>query len=387
MMQVPEGMFDRLRDMVGHIVIPPLLSRAPGRVEVLGNHTDYNGGIVLAATIDKYVWSLGIPAEDPTICSADYNESVSFSTEDLSPTGLRRWYDYAEGVYWALLRRKHQPKGIAVVIHGDVPIGAGLSSSAAFEVSLTNLVTRISGLDLKPKDCAMVAFEAERLYCGVACGVMDQFTSQLGRPDSSLAIFCSTLETRDIPLSSDVRLVITDSMISRSAGDALNQRMAECQAALKTLRQAGWQISSLSDVTSDQLGLADSVLEGKLAKRVRHVVTENERVLLGMKALQEGRVREFGKMMYESHISSRDLFDVSHPRLDLLVEIARRQRGVIGSRMTGAGFGGAVLSLVENKRVPQFIKHMTAEYAKETGQTPKIMACNVPGGVRVEPVP
>ncbi len=387
MMHVPEGMLDRLRDMAGRIATPPLLSRAPGRVEVLGNHTDYNGGIVLAATIDKFVWSLGIPAEVPTIASADYNELASFSTEGLTPTGMHRWYDYAKGVYWALLRRKHQPMGIAAVVHGDVPIGAGLSSSAAFEVSLTNLVTRISELDLKPKDSAMVAFEAERLYCGVACGVMDQFTSQLGKPDSLLAIFCSTLETRDIPLSGDVSLVITDSMISRSAGDALNQRMAECQAALKTLRQAGWQISSLSDVTSDRLKSADSVLEDKLAKRVRHVVTENERVLLGMKALQEGRVRDFGKMMYESHNSSRDLYGVSHPRLDLLVDIAKRQKGVIGSRMTGAGLGGAVLSLVENKQVSQFIKHMTAEYGKETGQIPKIMTCKVPGGVTVEPVP
>jgi len=387
MIHVPEGMLDRLRDMVGGIATRPLLSRAPGRVEVLGNHTDYNGGIVLAATIDRFVWSLGIPAADPTICSADYQDLVSFSTESLSPTGMHRWYDYAKGVYWALLRRKQQPKGVAAVIHGNVPIGAGLSSSAAFEVSLTNLVAEISQLDLKPKDSAMAAFEAERLYCGVACGVMDQFTSQLGKPHSSLAIFCSTLETRDIPLSSDVSLVITDSMISRSAGDALNQRMIECQTALKTLRQAGWQISSLSDVTSDRLKLVDSMLDDKLAKRVRHVVTENERVLLGIKALQEGRVRDFGMIMYESHNSSRNLYDVSHPRLDLLVDIAKRQDGVIGSRMTGAGLGGAVLSLVENKQVSQFVKHVTAEYARETGQVPNAMACKVPGGVTVDPVP
>jgi galactokinase len=360
------------------------ISCAPGRVEVLGNHTDYNGGLVLSATIDKYVWTVACASDDVTVNSIDYGQSMSFSPKSLLPSGSRHWHDYVKGVYWALEKRRLEAVGIDAAIHGDVPQGAGLSSSAALEVSVANAVVNLSRLRISPKETALVAFDAERLYCGVSCGIMDQFTSQLGKPDSLLAIFCSTNITEDIQFDADVSLVITDSMVSRAAGDALNQRMSECQSALRTLRDSGWSISNLSEIHPEQLTDSDRLLEDRLAKRVRHVVLENQRVSSGIQALRDRRMKDFGQIMYQSHKSSRDLYEVSHPRLDFLVETARRLKGVLGSRMTGAGFGGAVISVVTTKYVEPFTRSITTAYEKETGVVPIVLPCRIPGGVRTE---
>jgi len=384
MISVPDSMKAYLERLSNGGQVQTIISRAPGRIEVLGNHTDYNGGMVLSATIDRYVWSLGSAADDVDIHSIDYDQSVSFSPKGLVPSGSRRWHDYVRGVYWALEKRGHAVAGANGVIHGDVPQGAGLSSSAALEVSVANLVVELSHLGIPPKEVALAAFDAERLYCRVSCGIMDQFTAQLGKPDSLLAIHCSTYVTEDVPLGADASFVITNSMVSRSAGDALNQRMSECQSALRTLKEAGWKISNLSEVQPEQLKDADLLLEDRLARRVHHVVLENNRVSLGVAALKEGRIKDFGQMMYQSHASSRDLYEVSHPRLDLLVEIAHKKRGVFGSRMTGAGLGGAVLSLVANKYVSSFMRSMSSAYEKETGVVPSVLACSIPGGVMTE---
>lgn len=381
MIPIPDCMKPHLERLSNGGKVKTVASRAPGRVEVLGNHTDYNGGMVLSATLDRYVWSLARASDEASIYSIDYNQSVSFSPRGQAPSGSRKWHDYVKGVYWALEKRRHQAVGVDAVVHGDVPQGAGLSSSAALEVSVANLVVSLSCLRISPKDIALVAFDAERLYCGVSCGIMDQFTAQLGKPDSLLAIFCSTYVTEDIPINTDVNLVITDSMVSRAAGDALNQRMSECQSALRTLKDAGWRISNLSEIRPEQLVGLDTLLEERLAKRVRHVVMENQRVSLGMRALKEGRIKDFGQIMSESHNSSRDLYEVSHPRLDLLVEIARKTKGVLGSRMTGAGFGGAVLSLVSTKYVDPFMRSISSAYEKETGVVPNVLSCRIAGGV------
>jgi galactokinase len=384
MMPIPDLMKAYLERISDGRKVRTVISCAPGRVEVLGNHTDYNGGMVLAATIDRYVWSMGRASDDVKVYSIDYDESTTFSPKGLNPSGSRRWYDYVKGVYWALKNRGYEINGIDAVIHGNVPQGAGLSSSAALEVSVANAVVNLSRLMVPPKETALAAFDAERLYCGVSCGIMDQFTAQLGKPDSLLAIFCSTYVTEDVPVNTDTSLVITDSMVPRAAGDALNQRMAECQAALRVLRDDGWSISSLSEIRPDQLKDLDRLLEDKLARRVRHVVLENQRVSLGMLALKEGRIKDFGRMMYQSHSSSRNLYEVSHPRLDFLVDTTRKMKGVFGSRMTGAGFGGSVISLVARKQVDSFMRSISSTYEKETGVVPNVLSCRIPGGVRTE---
>ncbi len=382
--QIPEGMIDQLDSVTRGKGPPPVIARAPGRVEVLGNHIDYNGGFVLAATIERYVWSLGVPSEEVDLRSMNFRESIAFHPNVLKPTGMQNWGDFAQGIYWAFSRRQHKVRAVTAITFGDVPISSGLGSSAAFEVSLANLVAHISRLEVNPKALAMLAFEAERLYCGVACGLMDQFTSQLSKPGNLLAIHCASLRIGNIPLSPDVELVVTDTMVSRPANDALNERRTECQSALAQLTKAGWDSKNLSEIIPDQLGAVDAVLGETLARRVRHVVMENSRVQRGMDILREGRLEDFGQLMYESHASSRDLDEVSHPQLDLLVELAKQQKGVLGSRLTGAGFGGSIISLVKTKHVDEFILSLTKDYEGTTGQTPNMIAGRPPGGVIVQ---
>ncbi|MFW9803913.1 MAG: galactokinase [Candidatus Thorarchaeota archaeon] len=360
------------------------IARAPGRVEVLGNHTDYNSGLVMAATIDRFVWAAGIASEEVEIYSLDFDEGTSFSPKGLRPNNEIQWDSYARGVYWAFERRKHAVKGLTGIIHGNIPIGAGLSSSAALEVALVNEIAAASGLTLNPRAAAMIAFEAERLFCGISCGVMDQFTSQLGQQDSVLAIKCGNLRTKSIQMNSNLKMVITDSKVSRPAGDVLNERRAECLSALKQLNESGMNLQSLSDIGPDQLYAIDDILEDRLARRVRHVVSENARVREGIDALEKADLRRFGVLLYESHASSKELYEVSHPKLDLLVDIARTCKGVYGSRMTGAGLGGATLSLVAHEYVQGFKEEISEAYESQTNETPDVYVSEIPGGVVVE---
>jgi galactokinase len=359
-------------------------ARAPGRVEVLGNHTDYNSGLVMAATIDRFVWAIGTSSDEAEVYSLDYDESVSFSPKGLRADDSLNWDSYVKGVYWAFERRRHAAKGLTGIIHGDIPIGAGLSSSAALEVAMSNLIVAVSGLKLNPKALAMIAFEAERIYCGVSCGIMDQFTSQLGEPNSVLAIKCGNLQTKSIQMSPKLKMVITDSRVSRSAGDVLNERRAECLSALNQLNESGMNLQSLSEITIDQLDGVDDTLEERFARRVRHVVSENARVRQGIEALENADLRRFGVLLYESHDSSKEMYEVSHPSLDLLVDIARTHKGVYGSRLTGAGLGGATLSLVADEYVDVFKKEISEAYESQTGETADVYVSDIPGGVVVD---
>ncbi|MFW9845293.1 MAG: galactokinase [Candidatus Thorarchaeota archaeon] len=360
------------------------LARAPGRVEVLGNHTDYNSGLVMAATINRFVWSAGFSSDDVDIKSLDFDECTQFSPRGLRSNDDLQWDSYVRGVFWALERRRHAVNGLTGIIHGDVPVGAGLSSSAALEVALVNLITTASGIILNPKAAAMIAFEAERLYCGVSCGVMDQFTSQLGEPNSVLAIKCFNLQTKSVRLSPKAKVVIVDSKVTRASGDVLNERRIECLSALKQLNESGMDLRNLSEITRDQIDNVDEVLDEVLAKRVRHVVFENSRVREGIDALEQQDLRRFGVLLYESHQSSRDLYEVSHPKLDALVEIARSHKGVYGSRLTGAGLGGATLSLVAEEYADMFSKEVSEAYEAQMGEKPDVYVADIPGGVVTE---
>jgi galactokinase len=338
----------------------------------------------MAATIDRFVWAVGTASDEAEVYSLDYDENISFSPRGLRADNSPNWDSYVKGVYWAFERRRHEVKGLTGIIHGDIPIGAGLSSSAALEVAMANLIVAISGLKLNPKALAMIAFEGERLYCGVSCGIMDQFTSQLGEPNSVLAIKCGSLQTKTIQMSPKIKMVITDSMVSRSAGDVLNERRAECLSALNQLNESGMNLQSLSEITQNQLDEVDDTLEERLARRVRHVVNENARVRQGIDALEKADFRRFGVLLYESHESSKELYEVSHSSLDLLVDIARTHEGVYGSRLTGAGLGGATLSLVADEYVEGFKKEISEAYESQTGETPDVYVSGIPGGVVVD---
>ncbi|TFG13566.1 galactokinase [Candidatus Thorarchaeota archaeon] len=385
-MEIPAGMDDALSSLRTTTKGDRILSRAPGRVEVLGNHTDYNGGMVLAATIDNFVWSLGVPSNDVRLYSMDYDQSIVFNKTDIQRMNSLSWETYARGIYWAMRRRKRNVKGVTAVIYGNVPQESGLSSSAALEVSLVNLILEASGLKIPQKAKAMLAYEAERLFCGVSCGIMDQFTSQLGKPNTLLSINCGNMVTRDVDFSPNLRLVTIDSKVSRPAKAALNERRKECQVALKQLRAAGWDIGKISDINPAYLDQISDTLEPLLEKRVRHVVNENIRVKEGITALRSDDYKRFGQLMYESHQSSKNLYEVSHPRLDLLVEIASEKKGVIGSRLTGAGLGGSVLVIVDEQKAAMVADDILQDYQKESGIESKARISSIPGGVLVERV-
>jgi galactokinase len=384
-MMLPEVLQEEARAFLGDARDEALVARAPGRVEILGNHTDYNGGSVLAGTIMYFVWTIGVPSysDRVDILSTRFEEVTSFHPGSLAPTNTNQWSDYVQGIYWAIQRRRHTPVPIRAVVHGNIPLGAGLSSSAALEVSMVNLVLELSGISLPAKAKAMLAFEAERLYCSVACGIMDQFTSQLCKSESLLAIQCASMQTQDIPFPEDLSLLIVDTGVSRAAADALNQRRTECRTALSQLQDKGWDKRNLSQIAPRELSDVESVLDGVLLKRVRHIVMENERVRRGIRALEQGDLETLGNLLYESHESSRNLYDVSHPNLDLLVEILKHQKGVIGSRLTGAGFGGSVLAVVEREHVSDVKKHVSEKYLRESGIEPQIVESTIPGGVIV----
>jgi galactokinase len=215
---------------------------------------------------------------------------------------------------------------------------------------------------------------------------MDQFTSQLGKANSLLNIDCSNLITTYVPIHPELKLLVVDSMIKRSASDALNKRRVECQKATDFLNEAGLRIKHLSEISRTQLDDACDYLDDILSRRLQHIVNENSRVREAVNYLENGAIKKFGELMFESHESSRDLYEVSHPRLDLLVEISRRQKGVIGSRMTGAGFGGAVLCLTNAGLAESIGKNISSEYEKETGDRPNTILCDIPDGASTQEV-
>lgn len=363
-----------------------VVSRAPGRIEILGNHTDYNGGLVLTSTIDQFVWTMGIPSAETTLRSVDYDETVTFNPNNLDGLTEQHWSNFARGVYWAFQRRHHSVLGLTGVIHGNLPQGGGLSSSAALEVSLVNTISHISKLKILPKAKAMLAYEAERVFCGISCGVMDQFTSQLGKPNTLLGIHCGNLRTQDVALPENITFIVLNSMVTRSAGDILNERKSECLKALSTLQEANWDIHSLSVISSPDLHSVSEILDEVLVKRVTHVVTENQRVRDGIAAIKDKNLEALGKIMIESHNSSRDLFEVSHPNLEILMKIAQKRNGVLGCRLTGAGLGGNLLLLSKQKTVERVLAEIAQEYERETGLKPETAICLIPGGVIVEDV-
>ncbi|MHA1576473.1 MAG: galactokinase [Candidatus Thorarchaeota archaeon] len=383
-LEIPKGMWEELEKLDERIQENVWISRAPGRVEVLGNHTDYNGGIVLASTVDRFVWVLGKSSDDVKLHSMNFDEGASFDPKTISITEGNEWQDYARGIFWALNRRNHNVKGITASVYGDLAMGRSLGSSAAFEIALLNLVMKTSNLTLQPKVSAMLGFEAERLFCSVACGVTDQFASQMGKKSSLLAVNCTSMMTQDIPISTELRLITIDSMEPSEAGDTLNERRVECQRALATLIEAEWDIRNLSDIAPEYLAKTEDVLDEKLYRRVRHIVEENARVRKGIELLSKNDVVGFGKLMGESHNSSRNLYEVSNPNLDLLVEIAMRQNGVFGSKMTGAGRGALVLAIVKQSNVEEFVKAISSQYEKESGKYPTVTVFDIPGGVITE---
>lgn len=361
---------------------------APGRVNLIGEHTDYNRGWVMPAAIDLRLTVVGRARADRQVCavSAGYSRAGSFSLDGLLPPREKpAWIDYIKGVCWALEGAGYPLKGADLEVASDIPSGAGLSSSAALEVAAASVMSRLAGVEIPLAELALLCQNAESEFVGVRCGIMDQFAVALGRARQALLLDCRSLEYSYISLElSGCRLLIIDSRVERSLGaSAYNRRREECEAAVKKLVSfLGRPLESLREVCLDEIRSARPYLPGPLYHRARYVVEENIRVLESAAALREGDRQSFGYLMKRSHAGLRDLYLVSCPELELIVDTAMECSGVLGARMTGAGFGGCAVALVEEDAVPEVSARIGEAFARRGWREPRFYPVTAAPGVQ-----
>ncbi len=365
---------------------PEVVVRAPGRVNLIGEHTDYNDGFVLPAAIDRHIFFAGRRRDDRTVRAhaADFQDSVEFSLDDIQRDAAHPWSNYLRGVSKFLEEDGHRLAGADVAFGGNVPRESGLSSSAALEVGATAFWRKMMDLRLDPVYAVKLSRRAENEFVGVPCGIMDQFISALGRQDHALFLDCRDLAYRHVPLRGDVKIVVCNSGIKRAlAQSEYEVRLKQCRQAVAQLGTSGLAVKSLREVDTDDLEAGRKTLTEILLRRARHVVTENERVLEAVKVLEEGDLERFGELMNASHISLRDDYEVSCKELDVLVELARKQPGVLGARMTGAGFGGCTVNLVRQNAADAFAEAVARGYQDALGLKAEVYVCQASAGALV----
>ena len=355
--------------------------RAPGRVNLIGEHTDYNDGFVLPCAIDYDTVVVAGPRPDKrlTMVAADYGGQISTLdlTAEISPDNEAPWSNYVRGVAWVLSQQGHELAGANLVISGNIPQGAGLSSSASLEVVIGTALSEMNGLKLDGKTIALAGQKAENDFVGMKCGIMDQFISALGQKDHALLIDCRSLDYRAVPIPADTAIIIANSNVKRGLVDsAYNTRRAECEAAA-----AHFSVQALRDVPPDVFALHEDELSEIVAKRARHVISENARTEAAAEALSEGDLKRMGLLMAESHASMRDDFEITVPPIDTLVEI---MGGVIGEaggvRMTGGGFGGCAVALVPEELVSEVEVAINRAYPAASGLAATIYICRASAG-------
>jgi galactokinase len=361
----------------------PRLFAAPGRVNLIGDHTDYNDGWVLPMAIDLRTIVAVAPRNDSLLrvhsMNMEERAEIDLATP---PRGPRSWVAYVEGVARVLQSCGHFDGGADLVIGSDVPVGAGLSSSAALEIAVGLALLGVSGRSLPPTELALAAQRAEHEYVGTLCGIMDQLVVALGRAGHALLIDCRSLEATRVPLDlAGAAVVVCDTGVKHElAASAYNQRRAECEKAAEFVGRTKGGVRTLRDVREEELARAASTLPEVLHRRARHVVTENARTLAAADALREGRLEAVGRLMFASHASLRDDYEVSAPELDTLVAAAEGMEGVYGARMTGGGFGGCVVSLVAAEAVPSVTRRLVERFDREHRRPLRCFVTQASGG-------
>lgn len=357
---------------------PPFIVRAPGRVNLIGEHTDYNDGFVMPMAIDRWTAIALRPRADDKVVlhSLEVGAGASFSVKDLAPGRIGGWLSYAHGVAGAMAGAGFALRGWEGVVASDVPAGAGLSSSAAFELAVARAFAVLSDATWDGSTMARLCQRAENEWAGVNCGIMDQLASACGVAGHALLIDCRSLEIRPAPLDGQTKIVVLDTAKRRGLVDsAYNERRAQCSAAAK-----GCGASSLRDVPMADLEQRRAALDPVIYRRARHVLSENARTLESFSAMTRGDLSTLGQLMNQSHASLRDDFEVSCDELDAMVECAQAEAGCLGARMTGAGFGGCAVALVETAAVAAFVPGVTAAYSARTGLKPAAHSCRAVTG-------
>jgi len=362
----------------------PRVYRAPGRVNLIGEHTDYNEGFVMPAAIDFSTWVTITPQDDRVIAvsSENFQETFKFDLDDTTARAKGHWSDYVRGVALTLEQAGYGLKGAQLQIRGEVPIGAGLSSSASIEVATGYALLQNSGFAMERIELAKLCQRAEQNFVGMRCGIMDQFVACHGHEGRALLLDCRSLEYKLLPLPEDIRLVICNTMVKHQlAGSEYNLRRAECEEGVRLLSRKLPYVESLRDVTTGDLQRHKNLLPEVVLRRCRHVTSENSRVLEAATALERKDLTTFGLLMQESHSSLRDDYEVSCEELNLMVDLANQVDGVLGARMTGGGFGGCTINLVKAESCADCTNSVAREYERSTGVAPEIYVSRTAAGV------
>jgi galactokinase len=363
----------------------PRLFSAPGRVNLIGEHTDYNEGFVLPMAADLRTYVAAAPREDSLIQVHSFNlgEYAEFDLDEKPRPIQTRRLPYVEGVARVLAERGFKLKGADVAISSEVPMGAGLSSSAALAISIGFTLLKLAGSEIDLMELALVAQKAEQLFVGTKSGLMDQLTAVFGVKNHAMLIDCRSFDRKIMPLNiPKMAVLVCDTKVKHElATSSYNERRFECEEAVEILRQKNPKIRSLRDVTTSDLQSDGKLLPDTLRRRCCHVVSENERTLFAAEALMNGDVDRFGELLNLSHESLRDDYEVSCRELDLMVELSRQQNGVAGARMMGGGFGGSTVNLVPLDNVEQFRRCVSSAYQRVTGLVPTISTVAADDGV------
>jgi galactokinase len=362
----------------------PRFFRAPGRVNLIGEHTDYNDGFVLPMAIDQQTIVAISPRRDRLlrVWSLNLNETADLNLDELGPGRRGNWLDYVGGTAAAIEDSGASLTGANIAIQSDIALGGGLSSSAALEMSLGKALVSISNSPLDNLSLALAGQTAEHIHVGINCGIMDQFTSVHASAGHAILLDCRSITAKSIPLNlKGYRIVVCNSRVKHSlASSEYNQRRRDCERGVEMLRSILPEIRALRDVSLSDFSKHKSILPDSVLRCSRHVITENARTLKAANALETGDIVEMGALMSSSHQSLRDDYLVSCPELDLLVKSAESQFGVLGARMTGGGFGGCTVNLVKGSAIGAFKENVSHQYQAENGLIPEIFVVNASDG-------
>lgn len=366
---------------------PEVIANAPGRVNLIGEHTDYNDGFVFPMAIERKIWIAGRKRNDNQINLMSLNNMPAITLEMNSLSRRDHWSDYPVGVFSELVNSGHRLSGIDAIVYGNIPLASGLSSSAALLVSSLYLYMGLFDLEIEPIKRALLTLHAEIDFVGLECGIMDQYIAVLAKPDHALFIDCRSLDSENIPLNlGDYVVTIIDTKKPRDLVESkYNERSRECSDGVRILQNSGeHSVKALRDVTIEMLEIHRDQLPTNIFRRCRHVVTEDNRVLESIDFLKQGDLKGFGKLMNDSHDSLRADYEVSCQELDVIVEGARSIDGVLGARLTGAGFGGCAIALVNSHVLKELEDKITKEYTRNFGYTPDIFVSKATSGAEFE---
>jgi galactokinase len=364
----------------------PRIAVAPGRVNLIGEHTDYNDGWVLPMAIDRQIGVAFAPREDRLlrIRSVVFDQTREVTVDDLAPPGGSKWFSFPAGVAWAMISSGFEISGADIVVDGDVPVGSGLSSSSAFVVAMALALCEVSGIPWAPVEMALLGHRVESDWIGIKGGVMDQFTAAMAREGHALLLDCRSLSHSLVPIPDEAVVVVMDTGVPRTlAHSAYNRRSASCRAAVAALKEAGFEVGALRDVNLELLEANRGRLDDTIYRRARHVVEENARPPAMAEALVEGDLPTAGRLMDDSHSSLRDLYEVSSFELDLITGLAREHPACYGARLTGAGFGGCAIALVSADGLEDFMELTHSRYRARIELESSVFACRPAGGAHL----